>query len=311
MNKTDILCNPQLLKRFSRDYNVPVSTFSPIHFENQLFSLSMYDLKYRKKFEEFIEELSNYDTAEAYFEYYNKIKDSAINNIKESAEFNVFCDNIAESKYKFVKRELYCDENNEKTFISIDMSKANFTVVNLFCPDIFKGKSWENYLKDLGASDYIAESKYIRQVIFGACNPKKQIQAQIAIMSDLAHSLEQEGYCIYSVNSDEIILNVDDDLPSIADIQLAIKHYVSPHILNAFKIEYFKLIKNNVGYEKFLYKTSYKATYGPVFKCIDSDIFCQVIKYYYRTDITESDLVFDYKGNLARFMVPIPNPFIN
>ena len=306
----DVLNSPALLKRFCRDYNVPVSTFSPEHFQCQLDTLCLYSDVYKKRFDEFLIELSDYESEEKYFEYYNQVKDSVIQHIQSKESFHQFSLKSFQPSLH-VKAELYTQDNNNKDFISVDLRKANFTILNLYCPDIFDGMTWEEFISGFGASDYIANSKYIRQVIFGACNPKKQIQAQTELMSKIADALVAEGYKIYSVVTDEIILSAEEgETLSAAGVFDCIKHYF-PELASSVKVDYFNLRKNLQGYEKFIVASTDMMKCGPTFKCIDSDVFCQVIKYYYHQEITESDLVFDYKGSLARYISPIDNPFTN
>ena len=50
MTRNQILDNKSLLKRFCRDYNVPVSTYCGYYFEKQLETLSLHDIKYKNKF---------------------------------------------------------------------------------------------------------------------------------------------------------------------------------------------------------------------------------------------------------------------
>ena len=311
MTRDQILDNPSLLKRFCRDYNVPVSTYAGYYFTHQLETLTLYNPDYMDYWNKFCEELSHYNSAEDYFEYYNSTKDSVIRYITENEEFKTFS-NLTFSKNMFMKHELYTPDNDGKCFVSIDMRKANFTIVNLFCKDLFQGKSWEEFLKSFGCSDYLAKSKYLRQVIFGACNPKKQIQAQTEFMDHLALALANKGFTPYSVVTDEIIY----ECSNYADWQRLYDaiHYCRNKMLgnNFLKISKFTLNKNNIGYNKKIEYSDDADEIGKIiFKCVDSDFMCQYIKYFYNMPIKEYDMVFDYKGKVAEFETPIRNPFID
>ena len=67
---------------------------------------------------------------------------------------------------------------------------------------------------------------------------------------------------------------------------------------------------NKQGYMKHILSSTDKINASIVFKCVDSDLFCQVIKHYFNLPVAKSDLVFDYKGSVACFLQPIPNPFL-
>lgn len=303
-----ILDNDSLIKRFCRDYNVPVSTYNGYWFPKQLSTLSIHDLTYVEKWDEFCKELEEFNSAEDYFEHYNNIKDSVIKYIQNHHEYECFNNMNFHTEYPFSKKELYCEENDNKKFISIDLRKANFNIMNFYCKTLFKGKSWESFLEEFGASHYIQNSKYIRQVIFGACNPKKQIQAQTELMNHIANELDANGYKIYSVVTDEIIIEFTNRASYIQlkDLLKELKILGT----SVYKVTKFKLTKNALGYNKEILDSDNAYDLGKViFKCVDSDFMCQYIKYYYNEEIEERDLVFDYKGKVATFNYPIQNPF--
>jgi hypothetical protein len=180
----------------------------------------------------------------------------------------------------------------------------------MYCRTLFKGKSWEKFLNDFGASNYIQGSKYIRQVIFGACNPKKQIQAQTAFMNHLALKLEKRGFTPYSVVTDEIIYECDSYDTYFNLINAINDIGITGVTKDTIKITKFKLTYHNIGYNKEILNSDNPYDLGKViFKCVDSDFMCQYIKYFYEEYIEERDLVFDYKGQVATFNYPISNPF--
>lgn len=303
MHIIDILNSPQLIKRFCRDYNVPVATFAFPYFERQLDTLSIHDTSYRDAFMQFIEEVTKYQNAEDYFAYYNGIKESIINYISSNPQFVQFS-NSTFAKGEYASKELYADSNHGKTFISIDMRKANFNIVKKHCPDLFGDVSWEEVVASFGGSPYLQKSKYIRQVIFGACNPKKQIQAQTEFMNRIASSIDSAGFKIYSVATDEVILE-NADIVSLLKFLRSTDFY-DPRVL---KVEQFCLKKIGGGYSKTVVCSPDSDCVGKtVFKCVDGDFYCQFIKYYYGKPIEDSDLIFDYKGTTAKFTTPIINP---
>ena len=312
MTIEQILDNPDLIKRFCRDYNVPVSTYNGYWFPKQLSTLSIHDMTYVEKWDEFCDELANFESADEYFAYYNDVKDVTIKYIQNHHEYECFSNILSfDTEKYFNKKELYTPENDKKTFISIDLRRANYTIMNKYCPTLFKGKSWEKFLNDFGASSYIQGSKYIRQVIFGACNPKKQIQAQTAFMNHLALKLQKKGFTPYSVVTDEIIYECDSYDTYFHLINAINDIGITGVTKDTIKVTKFKLTYHDIGYNKEILNTDDPYELGKViFKCVDSDFMCQYIKYYHNECIEERDLVFDYKGQVATFNYPICNPFI-
>lgn len=311
MNRQEILESRDALKRFCRDFNVPVATLDSFYFEKQLNTLSMYSPHYLDLFEEYVQELSKFPSIESYFEYYNNLKENVISYILNNEQFKNFSNSDITCPKHYLKQDIYKPSNDGADFISIDLRKANFTILERYCPDLFYGKTWEEFLASFGASSYLIKSKYLRQVIFGACNPKKQIQAETKLMVEIACKLELQDYKIYSITTDEILISVDPTDPAnVVDLIKFVNSELS-YISDKLKIEYFTLRKNLQGYEKSIIAGTDVKNQTSVLKCVDSDVYCQVIKYYYHEHVEESDLVFDYKGSLAKFMNPITNPFQN
>ena len=303
MHIIDVLTSHQLIKRFCRDYSVPVSTFSYPHFEKQLETLSIHNASYHDAFMQFVEEVTTYNSAEEYFAYYNGVKEAIINHISNHPQFIKFSNTTFE-KGTYSNKELYSETNHAKAFVSIDLRKANFSIVKKHCPDVFGDSTWEEVVEQFGGSPYLQKSKYIRQVIFGACNPKKQIQAQTEYMTWVARYMESKGFKIYSVATDEIILE-DYDYDRVMDA-LSECHLYDTTIM---KVERFWLTKLGTGYIKTITSSSDIADVGKVhFKCVDGDFYCQFVKHYYHKPIEESDLIFDYKGTIAKFIAPMGLP---
>ena len=56
------------------------------------------------------------------------------------------------------------------------MNKANFSALHNYNSNIFNNKNtWEEYVSNFTNNEHIINSKYIRQVVLGNCNPKRCI----------------------------------------------------------------------------------------------------------------------------------------
>lgn len=256
---------------------------------------------------------------EQYFAHYNEVKENAINYIKSRHGFNTLNSAIdmknVEMFYSIAhrKRDLYKEENDGQTFISIDMRQANYNTLNHLFPDIFDGfNSWEGFISRYTGVDLIINSKYVRQVILGACNPKRQISCEHFLMKMLyRHLLAQNlNLDIYSLGEDEILIKTDDI--NFFENELEQILASAPDNLGGIvRAEYFELrkIKGTDGWMKFIYDDG-ELSDRPKFKCLDAEIYHQVVKYYFGLPIEEDDLVFYHNNKLARFLEPIANPFI-
>lgn len=225
------------------------------------------------------------------------------------------------------KKNLYVEDNNGKKFISLDMKKANFSALRFYDEAIFGGAAtWEKFISRFTDSEHIISSKYIRQVIMGACNPKRQIQQEKMIMfmllndvvtqlklrqahdgcSDIEAMLSNiEEYEIYSLGEDEIIIEVTGE-KSLTYYTKIIEDIVSTTKYRDFiRVTAFTLkkIQGTDGWIKYI--TQHEVE----FKCLNAEIYHQIVKHWIKQPITEDDLVFYHNGCLAKFLEPTANPW--
>jgi len=321
MDREEVMQSISLKKRFCKDNSLPIAVYDNPYFFERLRDL---DILFGcvEMFATFCAELESYTSEQEYFEYYNYVKDSAINKIKNSDGFARFIANPITALPRnvlyipldvpvpFSEKNLYIEDNDGGSFISIDMKKANFTALHHFSAEIFDGcSSWEEFIGQFTDNLHIINSKYIRQVIMGACNPKRQIQYERLIMCWLCKYLLKEfpNLPIYSVSNDEIIIKVKGSMGfSLKQLRETVSEF--PILENdSFRVSSFELSKidGTTGWLK-----TYNQDDGKIeFKCLSADIYNQVIKCYFDKPIRTNDLVFYYNGRLARFLNPIDNPW--
>ena len=301
MTREQVLNSVALKKRFCRDCNIPIVVYDNPYFYERLEALdTIYDGV--RKFEDFCLELRDFDSENQFFEYYNGTKDTIINQIK------------ANPKYQdFLNQDLLHTNFDSKAFISIDMKKANFSAMHHFSPLIFNGaETWEDFMKEFTFYPHIINSKYIRQVVLGACNPKKQIQYESYLMNVLCTHIKNElpTVSLYSLGEDEIIISVPDGGAGFSLKQLKqVVNSCCGGIGSLVRVEMFDLekIDGTDGYLKV-----YNSPDGKVeFKCLDAEIIHQVVKHFFNQPITENDLVFHHNGALVKFLKEVPDPWQN
>lgn len=171
--------------------------------------------------------------------------------------------------------------------------------------------TWEEYVATFTDSKHFSDSKYIRQVIFGACNPKKQIKYESFLMEQVYFGIKQKfpKIEVFSLGEDEIILPFVQKTQASGEIIASseIKNAIPEELKNLVRFEVFSLHKfGSYGWVK-----SYPFSDKPIdFKCVDAEIFHQIVKHYYDLQITEDDLVFYHNGQLARFLKEVDNPWL-
>ena len=208
----------KLKQRFCKDCNIPISVYDEPYFSDRL---ELYDKFYRskEKWNVFLKELEKYNCEQDYFEEYNRVKDVVINAIKESEGFSKFnsedMNNFSVKYTNLPSKDIYKESNVGKLFISIDMKKANFSALWHYDYSIFDGsKTWEEFIGKYTTNKHIINSKYIRQVILGNCNPRRQVTYEKYIMGQVLEVLINEaGFYLNEIaffSNDEIIINMEE-----------------------------------------------------------------------------------------------------
>lgn len=304
MTQLKLKMSEKLKKRFCKDCNIPISLFVEPYFENRL---ELYDNQFNtlKKFEVFKKSLVGYKNEEDYFEDYNKFKDSVIMDIKNSEGYKKFIEDdfnkYAVDNKKLSNRDVYKEHNIGKTLMSIDMVKANFTAMKHYDGTIFQGKkTYEDYVSLFTNNQHFINSKYIRQVIFGNNNPKRQITYQKFLMNQILEKILTiiDISKIESFGHDEIVLDITNLSQTTIDKIKEITTNLSTDIGVKLTIEEFILSKvgNTKGFVKeFL-------TGGFSFQCLDNILLPFVLRKYNNESIDESDKVFKYNGMLAKLI---------
>ena len=142
------------------------------------------------------------------------------------------------------KKDIFHKDNCDKVFLSIDMIQANFNSLRHYDPSIFNGKNtWESYIAEYTDNAHFIESKYIRQVIFGACNPNRQVMYEKYLMDQVLDSIsELSSMNIVYFSNDEIIIDVSNwNMKSIDSVVNIINMYNENNV--PLRIEVFKLCK--------------------------------------------------------------------
>lgn len=290
-----------LKQRFCKDMGISIQLFEEPYFKDRIELMGYKDVY--KEFTVFIE--NNFASEEDYFAYYNELKNKMIDYIKNSEVYEMIQKDSSFNKTgTFKQGDTYKDENIGKSFLSIDMVKANFSALVFYgqCFDykFFDSYNYDNFVKQFTPYDYFAKSKYIRQVVFGNCNPKKQIAFETYLMSTVVSLLKIPDLItenqIYSLNSDEIILEVDKETADKIT-----KHIEKGSFAFPLKTEYYTVAKleGTKAYVKMHEDGSYEL------KCVNSYEAPFIYRFMKKESIKEIDKYFLYEDKLSKF-VDIP-----
>ena len=296
-------------ERFCKDCNIPIRIFQEPYFTDRL---TLYDKFYgtREKWDIFLNELSKYHCEQDYFEEYNRVKDATILDIKNTEAYQKFneedMNKYAATHRNLPNKDIFKPSNDGQSFISIDMRKANFSSLHHYNADIFGGAdSWEDFISKYTDNQHIINSKYIRQVILGNCNPKRHITYEKYLMDGALTYLTEVFVSMDRVvffSNDEIVLDVSDmDRNKQERVKFAISNGMKDMPV-PLKTELFMLHKivGTDGYYKEIIDENGNVEIE--FKCLDNFALPFVLRKFLGEDVTESDRVFYHEGLLAKFI---------
>lgn len=204
----------KIKERFCKDNNLNIKIFKEPYFTQRLY---LYDKQFDtiKKWNIFLSEISDFKTEEEYFSYYNKTKESVMDFIKSNPiydEFlNVNMQKYAVNTYNIPSNNIFHQQNNGQTFISIDLKKGCYSALRFFNKALVDNtNSYEEFLGKFTDKKHILDSKYIRQVIFGNCKADRQTTIEKYMMSLIMEPLQKLGLNFVSYCNDEIVIKYDE-----------------------------------------------------------------------------------------------------
>lgn len=299
----------KLRQRFCKDCDIPVNAFDEPYFSDRL---RLFDFLYDSvsKWELFTKEFKKYDSSEDYLNDYSRIKDEAIETVRSTEGFQLFSaygvNDFSIKSKGLPSGRIYKPENNGRIYLSIDMKKANFSALHEYRDDIFGGAhTWEEFISRFTDNKHIINSKYIRQVIMGNLNPKRQTAYEKVLMdkllTDILHAKVISKKHVAAFLADEIIFDVTDlenRHEVIADIYKISSQvpYMKTEVFSLHKIYGYGVdgyIKNNFSMSN--------AGCSIKVKCVDKDMMAFVARYLLKEPVTDSDRMFYYNGLPARF----------
>lgn len=238
------------------------------------------------------------------------MKDAVILDIKNTEIYQKFneedMNKYAVSHKNLPNKDIFKPSNDGKCFISIDMRKANFSSLHHYDSNIFSGaSSWEEFIGRYTDNQHIINSKYIRQVILGNCNPKRHITYEKYLMDGVLTYLTDVFVSMDRVvffSNDEIVIDISDMNRNKQErIVFAISNGMKDMPV-PLKTELFVLHKivGTDGYYKEILKDNGNTEIE--FKCLDNYALPFVLRKFLGNEVAESDKVFYYEGMLAKFI---------
>lgn len=302
----------KLKQRFVKDYNLPINIY-----DDRLFSyyIGLYDFfpvdTYVKLCQNIEEKYGG--NLSLWLDYCAKVRDAAIFGVIESDKYKSFNDSKNLLKeydidIQIGEHSLYSQETDGKRYVSIDLKKANFQALKF--AGVLDDASYEDFIRKYGGDDYIVNSKYLRQVIFGKMNPGRTIKVEKYIVSKI-HEIVSPVFLdwkLFSFNSDELIYSLEDFYPSednLNSIVKAVKELLDIDV-RAEYVEIKKLpIVNANGNNIDAYVRTNINTNESVLKKASTTFFPQIYKLWKGKEIQDEDLYVYFEDQLAKFVEPL------
>lgn len=337
----NVVMTDMLKSRFCKDMSLPIKVVKEPYFTH---FLELYDPIYGclAEYEKFKALVEKYGGQNGFMQAYDALKDAAINFLKENEKMKFFSQEEDMQKFAvknvgYPKSDIFNDTNIGKFFVSIDMKKANFTALHSYDPSIVGYKdTYEEFLRMFTDEDYFVNSKYIRQVIFGNINPKRQSTYEAYLMdqilSDILKKFEEKGFdtsnLVAFFHTDEIVLRVDDkfledketgkEISVGLDSSIQLTKTISSDFVSCLedivadycakgvnvRATYFQLRK--IGGTKGYVKMFDRGEKVFDFKCVDAIDMPFVCRYFLGECWAEMDKVFMFEGRLCN-LIDIPN----
>lgn len=323
----------ELAKRFVSDFKLPISVVYPQHvFMHQL---ELYEDEYDSEtwwnaLWTMIDDAYDGSASKFLKDYYD-VRDKIITDTMENPAYKAFTQmdmkQYAFERPKVSKNNVYNGENIGKKFLSVDLSKANFQALRYVNPDIVLGaETYKDFISKFTNLDYVAMSKYSRQVIFGKLNVDRQITVEKYLINKIYELLKSDqidltygardllyGMTLVSMSNDELIFdvsNINDDV-RIDSVMYSIEDIVKRELNLDVHTEYYTLKgwqltspTNKQVCQTFFEKIDllhYDVENRGKLVCVPLPFHNIIYKLHHKQDLVYDDQYFIYEKMLCRF----------
>lgn len=286
-------------KNFIKDLKLPIAVDKDPYFSHYLNLIDPYYGSV-EKYKIFVDTFEA-NGREQFFEVNRRLVNGTLDYLKDKQayhDFNLLDMNQFKKEIAISSQDLYKSHNANKTFISIDLVKANFQSLLMVVPEIFEGhKDYKSFALSRGFNEYMLISKQIRQILFGNMNPQRQQKIQYFMMNQIAERLLSIGVdvkSVYSLSSDELIFEKTN--VSVDDIQAAIGTL-------GYTVRVDEFVLRRPFDKPFYVKESTDGTLD--FKMVPTSTMAEFIKRLEGKPLEDIDLYFyDESKRLAKFAEP-------
>jgi len=300
-----------LKKRFCKDFALPIGIFDDEYF---YYFIDLYDEMFdtRNKLKMLIDCVTSLGGEDAFMQEFNRIKNDIIDDVSATEGYNTLSSTKDPYPYDAINQypgqNIYVSQFDGKSFLSIDIVKANFFSMKKYDPTILdNANNWKEFLSKYSDHEYYHKSKQLRQVIFGNLLPKRQQALQKNVCNEIADTIKAlyPTLDIAIVSTDEVIVLNHTRPENIINEVRDELNKVLGYTTDDLRVEAFGLEK--VHPEKSYFVKHDLVNGNMVFKSVPQLFFAQVYKRqrYNFIKMNEADMSFMHEGMIATFNTPI------
>lgn len=312
-----------LKSRFVDDFKLPITVYEEPYWS---FQISLFEKEFGSEtsWTKLIKGIENEygGSYEAFLSDFYAYRESLIQGIHGSPAFDLLKNLPPIPKTQEINcqggENIYNEARVGKSYVSIDLRKANIQALMWLSDDFFGSKKGEkvndvykrwllSYMpegKEL-LKWYVSESKYLRQVILGNCNAKSQIKVEKYLVRQAGLMIHSHipGSTIIQVGNDEMILEVPGKVDPDGMEDLVFDETGIDVKVENFRLSSIEFLTQN-GHTVRVYKktdlNSGKATY----KGIQRQYYSQIYEILngIEPDPDDRDMVFYYEKEPAKFI---------
>ena len=289
--KSKLIVNSAMIRFFCEYMKVPLPVSSEKYVDYYLNILDKY-YDCNTKWKLFLGELETNSLGFIKNEI-NSFYAKVINHVKSHEEYKTFISREDKTPNISLGNEIYSVANKDKTFVSIDVRSANYRVLKTNCPSLCEDLEWVDFIKKFTSNEFIINSKYIREVLFGKLGCKKiGIMPIIFIDNVIKHIDAKYGSYLKKMRcfNDEVIFEVPaDKINSFTPLIDEFKTFVNELDVRCYRVDVFKL--KQLGCRAFFVKELIGSD-KVEFKAVPKKFSVQSVKFYEGKDITDIDRKF-------------------
>lgn len=305
--------NVELVKRFVSDEKLPIQVIKFAPYFEYMLDLFESTHKTRTKWENWqrvIKEKFDNDPI-SYLNSFYKMRDSIITSMKANEDYIRF-NNCDMNQYRITdipqvgSGSVYKMPNSGKYYLSIDLKKANYQALHY--AGVIKEDSYDKWIRTFTDLDHLAESKYLRVVVFGQLNPGRHITLEKYITANIFKSVNDlVSGNVVSIANDEIVWELDDfvDKDKLDTLKSFVKDKLGFDVtVESFRLQCLKLIQETeFGLSKsleFYRKEMWECE--STYHCIPNIYYPIILKLLYLKEEVPYDRWFEHDGMLSQFM---------